>query len=131
MDYLNLFEKFNTEGQLRLPGTAVSFSEIPWNKHPTFDGVELKHIVTAKETGGQFSYHLVRIAPGGQIGLHTHPTQLETHEVIAGSGFCLRDGQKIAYEPGVISLLPANVPHEVQAGDEGLYLFAKFIPALS
>lgn len=131
MDYLNPFEKFNTEGQLRLPGTAVSFSEIPWNKHPTFDGVELKHIVTAKETGGQFSYHLVRIAPGKAIGNHVHQTQLETHEVIAGTGICVNNGVELVYEPGVISILPMGLPHEVQAGPDGLYLFAKFIPALT
>ena len=28
------------------------------------------------------------------------------------------------YEPGVISIIPAAIPHEVNAGDEGLYLFA-------
>ena len=28
------------------------------------------------------------------------------------------------------SLIPAGVTHEVHAGDKGLYLFAKFIPAL-
>jgi hypothetical protein len=27
-------------------------------------GIELKHIVTSKETGGIYSFHLVRIAPG-------------------------------------------------------------------
>ena len=42
MKYQDLFEAFNTEGQLRLPCTAVSFNEIPWNKHPSFDGVESK-----------------------------------------------------------------------------------------
>lgn len=131
MSYQNLLEEFAEAGHLALPEAAVDFAAVPWAAHPSFAGVELKQLVSGAQTEGKFSYHLVRIAPGGQIGLHTHPTQLETHEVIAGSGFCLRDGQKIAYEPGVISLLPANVPHEVQAGDEGLYLFAKFIPALS
>lgn len=130
MNNQDLFERFSTEGQLRLPGAAVSFSDIPWSQHPTFDGVELKHIVTAKETGGQFSYHLVRIAPGRAIGSHTHQTQLETHEVIAGTGTCINNGAELAYAPGVISILPMGLPHEVKAGADGLYLFAKFIPAL-
>lgn len=129
MDYLNLFEKFSTEG--RLSGGAVSFGELPWNKHPAFDGVELKHIVTARETGGLFSYHLVRIAPGKAIGSHIHQTQLETHEVIAGAGVCVNGGVRLAYEPGVISILPKGSPHEVTAGPNGLCLFAKFIPALT
>ena len=131
MKYHDLFEKFSTEGQLRLPDTAISFEEIPWSKHPVFNGVELKHIVTSKETGGQFSYHLVRIAPGKAIGNHIHQMQLETHEVIAGAGTCVNNGAELTYEPGVISILPMGMTHEVTAGPDGLYLFAKFIPALT
>lgn len=130
MNYLDLFERFDTRGQLRLPSGTVSFEDLPWNRHQTFDGVELKHIVTAEETGGQFSYHLVRIAPGKVIGNHIHQTQLETHEIIAGTGVCVNNGAELTYEPGVISILPMGLPHEVKAGPGGLYLFAKFIPAL-
>lgn len=90
-----------------------------------------KHIVTAKETDGQFSYHLVRIAPGKAIGNHIHQTQLETHEVIAGTGICVNNGAELSYEPGVITILPMGLPHEVKAGPDGLCLFAKFIPALT
>ena len=124
-----LFEKFNN-GELRLPDNAKAFKNLAWNKHPTFEGVELKHIITAKDTGGTFSYHLVRIAPNKSIKNHIHETQLETHEVIAGSGVCVNDRAKLDYVPGVISIMPAKVPHEVNAGEDGLYLFAKFIPAL-
>jgi quercetin dioxygenase-like cupin family protein len=124
-----VFEKFN-EGKLSLPGKLVSFNEIAWSKHPTFEGVELKHIITSKDTNGLFSYHLVRIAPNKSIKNHIHETQLETHEVIAGSGECVNDGKTLKYEPGVISIMPAKIPHEVNAGAEGLYLFAKFFPAL-
>ena len=124
-----LFEQFNI-GSLRMPDGEVSFNEIGWNKHPTFEGVELKHIITSKDTEGQFSYHLVRIAPNKSIKNHIHETQLETHEVIAGGGMCINNGKSLIYEPGVISIMPAKVPHEVNAGPEGLYLFAKFFPAL-
>ena len=92
MNSQKLFEQFNVNGQLRLPTETIQFGELPWNKHPTFDGVELKHIVTSQQTNGQFSYHLVRIAPGKTIGNHIHQTQLETHEVIAGSGACVNNG---------------------------------------
>ncbi|MGN0729219.1 cupin domain-containing protein [Treponema sp.] len=125
----NLFESFNS-GTLKNPGRSVEFADIPWSRHPTFEGVELKHIVTSKETGGKFSYHLVRIAPNKSIRNHIHETQLETHEVIAGSGICINNGEKIGYEVGTISIMPAGIPHEVNAGTDGLYLFAKFIPAL-
>lgn len=126
---MDTFELFNN-GKLLLPEKEADFAEIGWSKHPTFEGVELKHILTAKDTDGKFSYHLVRIAPDCSIGNHIHETQLETHEVIKGSGKCVNAGRIIPYEPGTVSIMQAGVPHEVDAGAEGLYLFAKFMPAL-
>ncbi len=70
----NLFEAFNN-GFLKLTNQTVAFADIPWSKHPVFEGVELKHIVTSKDTDGKFSYHLVRIAPKKSIEDHTHETQ--------------------------------------------------------
>lgn len=126
MDTFELFEN----GKLFLPEKEADISEIEWSKHPTFIGVELKHIITAKDTDGKFSYHLVRIAPDCSIGNHIHETQLETHEVIKGSGRCVNAGSTIPYAAGTISIMQAGVPHEVHADSEGLYLFAKFMPAL-
>ena len=130
MDYKNLFEKFNEGGKLLLPEATVEFDAIAWSKHPTFEGVELKHIITTEKTNGQFSFHLVRIAPNKKIGNHIHEKQLETHEVISGTGICVNNGTKLSYEAGVISIFPIRVVHEVIAGEDGLYLFAKFMPAL-
>ncbi len=130
MDYKNLFEKFNEGGKLLLKDVTVTFDAIPWSKHPAFEGVELKHIITSERTDGQFSYHLVRIASNKKIGSHIHEKQLETHEVISGTGVCVNDGVELPYETGVISIFPIGVPHEVIAGDDGLCLFAKFMPAL-
>ncbi|MEE1124468.1 MAG: cupin [Acutalibacteraceae bacterium] len=125
----NFFETFNN-GHLVIPNKTSDFENIPWSKHPTFEGVELKHIVTSADTHGEFSYHLVRIAPNKSIFNHIHELQLETHEVIYGDGICINNQHKIEYYPGVISIMPKKIPHEVHAGDNGLLLFAKFIPAL-
>lgn len=125
----SVFEAFDN-GALSIPKGEKKFADIPWSKHPTFIGVELKHILTAKDTHGAFSYHLVRIAPNCSIKDHVHKTQLETHEVIAGTGNCKNNGSKLLYQNGTISIFPANIPHEVNAGNDGLYLFAKFFPAL-
>ena len=53
MDYRNLFEKFDGEGKLLLPDVEVLFAAIPWLKHPSFEGVELKHIITSERTDGR------------------------------------------------------------------------------
>lgn len=79
---------------------------------------------------GVYSYRILRPEPLWQgfqknrrdfpdwicIFMRNFLTQLETHEVIAGNGSCINDGTTILYEPGTISVFPANVPHEVIAG---------------
>lgn len=130
MEFKNLFEKFGEGGKLLLPDSTVAFDAVPWSRHPVFEGVELKHIIASEKTDGQFSFHLVRIAPNQKIGSHIHEKQLETHEIISGTGVCVNNGVELPYEAGVISIFPIGVPHEVTAGEDGLYLFAKFMPAL-
>lgn len=68
MDYKNLFEKFNEGGKLLLKDATVTFDAIPWSKHPAFEGVELKAIITSERTDGRCSYHRVRIASNKKMG---------------------------------------------------------------
>ena len=56
---MDTFELFNN-GKLVLPEKETGFAGIEWSKHPTFKGVELKHIITAKDTDGKFSCHFER-----------------------------------------------------------------------
>ena len=127
MDLKEIFNEFSC-GELVNP--EKSFENILWYPHSNFEGVELKDIVTSKESDGKFSFHLVKIAPERKIGLHIHEKQLETHEIIYGSGVCRINKREFIYKPGTISVLPAKAEHEVTAGLEGLFIFAKFIPAL-
>lgn len=129
----DLFSDFDCGIVARLSDDAVAETlcgELPWHAHPVFTGVALKHLVTGAQTGGRFSAHLVRLEPGAEIGDHVHDASWELHEVAAGSGRCLLAGRTIDYAPGVAAVLPQNVPHSVRAGQDGLRLLAKFVPAL-
>lgn len=121
-----IFANF-VNGRLAAGENAVAIQEVPWNEHKDFKGVFLKNVVTFDRTKGLFTCHLVRIEPGMRIGMHTHPASIELHEVIAGEGKCLTEHGEIQYAPGQIAVLPENSPHEVQAGESGLCLFAKFV----
>lgn len=126
---MSIFEKFEN-GSLFLDGKTIELGSLCWNPHAKYEGVELKHLITSKDTNGVFSYHLVRITSFKKIEGHSHKTQLETHEVVDGSGVCNTQGQALSYQAGNIAVLPVGIEHEVIAGNEGLLLFAKFIPAL-
>lgn len=125
----NIFTALDS-GRMICLNTEVDAGSLKWNPHPTFAGVAMKHLMTGKETGGKFSMHLVRLEPCAEIGDHVHEKNWELHEVADGSGVCLLDGQRVKYEPGVAAVMPENVSHSVQAGEAGLCLLAKFMPAL-
>ena len=117
-------------GVIESAGQAADTAELPWNPHPSFPGVNLKHLLASEQTGGSLSLHLVRIDPGCAIGSHVHETQDELHLVLEGRGDCLLNRDSLAYAPGAGRFLPRGEPHEVRAGDHGLLLAALFTPAL-
>jgi len=123
---MNTFRQFES-GSLMSGASTKDITLIAWVEHKDFSGVFLKNLITGSETKELFSSHLVRIEPKMKIGMHAHPAHIELHEVIAGSGICLNEGRELPYEPGTVTVLARNSPHEVRAGDEGLCLFAKFI----
>jgi len=105
-------------------------ADLPWNPHASFKGVYLKHLVTGTDTGNQLSCHIVKVDPGCVLETHQHDGKIEIHEVIAGSGKMILDGKEMDYSPGQICIIPANMPHKVVAGKDGLYILAKFSPSL-
>ena len=127
---MSIFDSFENGTLYFSTEKQIDLSSIAWSPHAKFEGVELKHLITSQDTGDAYSYHLVRVAPEKKIGRHVHETQVETHEVIDGSGVCVLAGVELDYQVGSIAVLPAGVEHEVTAGEIGLYLFAKFMPAL-
>jgi len=125
----NIFTALNS-GRIAGLNTETDAGALEWNPHPTFAGVAMKHLMTGKDTDGRFSTHLVRLEPGAKIGDHIHEKSWELHEVADGSGVCLLNGQCIEYQPGVAAVMPESVSHSVEAGEDGLCLLAKFVPAL-
>jgi quercetin dioxygenase-like cupin family protein len=118
------------EGKVCVSSGAAMVESLPWNNHPKFMGVALKHLLTAADTDGKFSSHIVRVQAGCEIGEHIHPGKWELHEVLQGQGTCLIDGKVVEYEPGTSAAIPSDLPHSVRAHGEDLYLMAKFVPAL-
>ncbi|MGE4264272.1 MAG: cupin domain-containing protein [Desulfovibrio sp.] len=120
-------------GAVRLasPSRDADLAALPWNPHPSFPGVALKHLVTGVDTDGALSAHLVRVEAGCSLLEHVHADKLELHEVVRGAGTCALADKTVHYEPGACGLIPPGVPHSVRAdAGETLYILAKFAPAL-
>jgi mannose-6-phosphate isomerase-like protein (cupin superfamily) len=107
-----------------------AMEEIPWNKHATFPGVYLKHLVKGDQTDGKFSCHLVKVEAGCELSEHIHANNWEIHEIVSGNASGYLEGNEMPYTPGTTAIIPAGSKHRVVAGDQDLYIRAKFIPAL-
>jgi quercetin dioxygenase-like cupin family protein len=118
------------KGNLYLIESTEANRSKGWNPHPKYAGVSMKHIITGVQSDNKLSSHVVRIDPNCTLEEHFHEGKTELHEVISGNGYCMLNGEKINYQTGDCALIPENVPHLVKAGEEGLILLAKFIPAL-
>ncbi len=125
-----IVKKIDDEGKIVYLGNEIDVKNLVWNAHPTFRGVFLKHLVKGENTDGKFSCHLVKVKAGCEISEHVHENQWELHEVVDGTGRGVLANKEISYELGVSIVIPKGVKHKVIAGEEDLYLLAKFVPAL-
>jgi len=113
-----------------LPHLEIEAGAKPWYSHPASKGVFLKDLVTAKETGGKFSYHLVRVWKDCEVSDHDHETQWEWNLIISGKGTFVIGDKEVILSPGQAFATPPKNHHTVCAGHEDLSLLALFIPAL-
>jgi quercetin dioxygenase-like cupin family protein len=121
-----LFER----GPVIAPDRETDAADRPWYSLPGSHGVFLKDLVTGKETGGAFSYHLVRIEKTCEVPDHDHATQWEWNMVLRGNGTFLMGDKEVAIQPGQSFATPPENHHTVSAGSEELSLVAVFVPAL-
>ncbi|MFH0975395.1 MAG: AraC family ligand binding domain-containing protein [Spirochaetota bacterium] len=106
-------------------------SSIQWEKHPKFEGVFIKNLFTGSDSNNNLSAMIVKIEPNHEIGNHIHEGKAELHEIIDGDGEAMVDNTTLNYYPGVISLIPGNILHNIKAGKKGMILLAKFTPPLN
>jgi len=130
MENRNLAALFEL-GAVISPTQEIDAADRPWYSLPGSHGVFLKDMVTGKETGGKFSYHLVRIEKNCEVPDHDHETQWEWNMILRGKGTFLLGDKEVTIQPGQSFATPPKNHHTVSAGDEELSLLAVFVPALA
>ena len=100
-------------------------------KHPTQEGVFMKHFFAKGETDGRLNNLEVNIAPGFQIAPHVHEDAGEYYYVVDGQGEFLDNVDWIPIKKGDAFKASMGITHGVKnTGDDTLVLFSTFSPPI-
>jgi len=84
-------------------------------------------ITTTVFSGEQAMFSIVRFEPGARGTLHHHPEE-QWGFCLSGSGVRLQGEEEVTVKPGDFWRTPGNLPHTMQAGDEGMAVIDVFAP---
>jgi mannose-6-phosphate isomerase-like protein (cupin superfamily) len=100
-------------------------------KHPTQEGVFMKHFFSKSETNDRLNNLEVNIVPNFQIAPHTHDNASEYFYVVEGCGEFLDNTEWIPIKKGDAFQAPMGMTHAIKnTGRTTLVLFSTFSPPI-
>ena len=111
--------------------TIVDSSIVDWVDHPRFRDITMKSLVTAANNP-LAGVNLVNVPPGGVIGRHHHPKEIETVYVLAGQSVLTLGEIDYDFSAGQIVAIPVALEHALHnMGAKAVELLCVFTPPLS
>jgi len=102
-----------------------------WQEHARFPGIYMKGLLTSADNP-LATVNVVRVPPGGKIGLHRHAQQVETVWVIRGNAILTLDQTEVSIKDGQIIALPMGLEHALRnEGQSPVELLTFFTPPLT
>jgi len=100
-------------------------------KHPTQEGVFMKHFFSKTETNDRLNNVEINIVPNFQIAPHTHDNACEYFYVVDGCGEFLDDTEWAPIKKGDVFQAPVGMTHAIKnTGGTTLVLFSTFSPPI-
>ena len=111
--------------------TKSFVEEIPWQDHPTAEGVHIKPLVSQKEDDINVTCMLVLVPKGKEVPEHIHEAQVDILYPLEGKAVMWIDGKgSFSLEPGVVVRVTKGRKHKIEQVTEDLLLYDVFCPAL-
>lgn len=103
---------------------------LPIVAHPRFVGIDMKQVFT-KASHAFASASIVYVPPGGVIGLHIHPNEIEVVHIRAGRAILTTDGVERDFEAGQFVAIPIGMTHGLRnEGSDMVELITFFTPPI-
>ena len=120
-------ERFSMEPTSSTP-RIVDGSAVAWGGHPRFPGIQMKPLLTPADNA-LANVSLVRVPPGGLVGRHRHPTQVETVYLLRGRSILTLGDTDRPLDAGQIVAIPIGLEHALRNnGTDLVELLAFFTP---
>lgn len=101
---------------------------LPVVGHPRFAGIDMKQVFT-KASHAFASIGIVYVPPGGVIGLHIHPNEIEVVHIRGGSAILTTGEFERNFEAGQFVAIPIGMEHGLRnEGSEVVELITFFTP---
>ncbi len=76
-------------------------------------GTKIQWLIAKKDGAQNFAMRRFTLAPGGTVGLHTHPWEHEVY-ILAGQGEVLGEQENLPVGPGSFAFVPGDERHGFQ-----------------
>lgn len=114
-----------------LPAPLADASAVEWRQHPRFPGIAFKTLLTAAHNPFA-NVNLVQVPPGGVIGRHYHPKEVETVYVLAGQSVLTLGEVELPFRVGQVVAIPIGLEHALHnTGGEPVELLTFFTPPIA
>ena len=102
-----------------------------WQEHARFPGISIKGLLTAADNPFA-SVNVIQVPPGGDVGRHHHPKQVETVWVIRGMAILTLAQTEVSIINGQIIAIPVGLEHALRnEGTTLVELLTFFTPPLA
>lgn len=108
----------------------VDAASTAWGTHARFPGILMNRLLTSADNA-LASVNAVRVPPGGVIGRHRHPAQVETVYVLAGHSILTLGETEVPFNAGQVVAIPIGLEHALRnEGADVVQLLTFFTPPL-
>jgi quercetin dioxygenase-like cupin family protein len=119
------------ESNVSKPIPIIDAAAVEPKEHPRFRGIYLKGLLTSAENPFA-NVNIVHVPPGGVIGHHHHPEQIETIYVLKGQSVFFVGGTEVHFNAGQIVAVPIGMEHGLRnLGSEQVELLTFFTPPIT
>ncbi|MGW8250733.1 MAG: cupin domain-containing protein [Anaerolineales bacterium] len=101
-----------------------------WVEHSRFPGIYVRKLLNS-EDNPLANVNEVLVPPGGLIGNHDHPQEVETVYVLAGESRLTLAGEELLFRIGQVVAIPIGKEHSLEnIGAEDVRLLTIFTPPI-